>query len=339
MLVGVLIFMFLVTIVYAILSQIYLGSSILVIVYIITMGCLCFGLYMILHIQKKRYLSQLIDVIQGTAKGKQYDEDELGIIAHSIYELTSRNTLITQRAKGDRENLAALVADISHQSKTPLSNIILYTDMCIQSANKEQKKYLSTIQGQAEKLKFLFEALTKLSRCECGLVEQNIRVMKNSVSELLAKSLDGIYLLANQKQIEILIEETHGEMAYFDLKWTSEALATVLDNAVKYTQPHGKIHIQIDTMDFYLCILISDTGIGISNTELPKIFDRFYRGMNSTGDGVGIGLYLASKILTTQHGYITAESKPAHGSLFRVYLPLNNRSVDAEIKSDESVSF
>lgn len=109
--------------------------------------------------------------------------------------------------------------------------------------------------------------------------------------------------------------------AYYDLKWTKEALYNVLDNAVKYSQPGGKVTLSVMEYELYAAVSVKDEGIGISEADTPKIFGRFYRAESvQQADGVGIGLYLTREILKRQNGYIKVKSAPGKGSEFILYI-------------------
>lgn len=106
-----------------------------------------------------------------------------------------------------------------------------------------------------------------------------------------------------------------------DQKWTAEAIANILDNAVKYTPAGGKISITVRPWQFYTRIDISDTGIGIKKEHYHDLFQRFYRAEEvAAEEGVGLGLYLANGIVTRQKGYISVKSKIGEGTTFSVYL-------------------
>lgn len=98
----------------------------------------------------------------------------------------------------------------------------------------------------------------------------------------------------------------------------------MLDNAIKYTTEHGNISISVKRNEFYTIVEIADTGIGIPQNEIPKIFQRFYRGKNVRNkQGVGIGLYLVREILSMEKGFISVDSKCGKGSKFSIYLSNN----------------
>lgn len=127
---------------------------------------------------------------------------------------------------------------------------------------------------------------------------------------------------AGKKKINVCCEVPENTEAAYDRKWTVEALTNILDNAVKYSPEGSRIKVEVKEYEFYVCILVSDQGIGIREEEKAQIFTRFYRSTQvQQEDGIGIGLYLAREILQKESGYIKVTSKPGEGSCFGVYLP------------------
>ncbi|MBQ9692100.1 MAG: HAMP domain-containing histidine kinase [Clostridia bacterium] len=209
-------------------------------------------------------------------------------------------------------SISSLVADIAHQSKTPLSSILMYTEMSENGA---------VIRAQTEKLTFLMESLTKLAKCEGGLIAENLAPKDNSVKELLRQVIEANYTSADAKDIEIRCDVPDDLTAHFDLRWTAEAVGNILDNAVKYSPQGSTVTVSARPYDLCVRIEITDEGSGIPEDELCNIWKRFYRGKNAeNASGVGIGLYLTANILNTEGGRVSAKSDE-NGSTFTVFLP------------------
>ena len=139
---------------------------------------------------------------------------------------------------------------------------------------------------------------------------------------LLESAALGVLKKAQNRSVTLIMDVPQNLSACFDLKWTAEALYNILDNALKYTPPGGEIRVTAQAYELFCRIDVSDTGIGISEDEIPKIFSRFYRSSAvSQEEGVGIGLYLSREIITLQGGYIKVSSEPGKGSCFSVFLP------------------
>ena len=177
------------------------------------------------------------------------------------------------------------------------------------------------IQALSQILIFLIESLVKLSRLENGILQLVPRMEK--LQPMLERAVWDLKQKAEEKGLQISLHNTDVE-AYFDPKWTGEAICNVIDNAIKYTE-HGEICVFAISYEMFVRIDIADTGCGIREEELPKIFMRFYRSeLVKDEEGVGIGLYLTREILQEQGGYIKVSSVYGQGSKFSIYLPKNN---------------
>ena len=127
---------------------------------------------------------------------------------------------------------------------------------------------------------------------------------------------------AAEKGLELVLEPAGAE-AVFDPKWTAEAVCNLIDNAVKYT-PAGRVTVSARAYELFARVDVEDTGPGIPEEELAKLFQRFYRGGAASGEeGVGVGLYLVRQIAQGQGGYVKAFSRPGKGARFSLFLPRN----------------
>lgn len=266
-------------------------------------------------------LDQMLeDGINGTFTETSYDESRLSSIESKWYRYLTSSKLSSQKINLEREKIKEIVTDISHQTKTPLTNIELYTQLLQEQNLDETSKFLADeIQKQALKLEFLIQSLIKTSRLETGTLQFNPK--SNSINNLIAKAVDQAEKRALKKNITVICSK-ESTTAIFDLKWTVEALFNIIDNAVKYTNENGTITISVKSYELFACISIQDNGIGIAEEEQEKIFGRFNRGSNvSETEGTGIGLYLSREIIEKQGGYIHLQSKLGEGSIFEIYLP------------------
>ena len=262
----------------------------------------------------------LEDGINGTFEESEYDETQLSKLESKWLRYLTSSKLSAQKTEQERERLKELVSDISHQTKIPLANILLYTQLLQeQSLDEPRRQLVDEICHQSEKLEFLIQSLVKTSRLETGTFQ--LSPTENDIDSLIKSAIDQITPKAESKKIKILYTYKSCTAKY-DSKWTQEALFNILDNAVKYSPESTGITITVNVFEMFSCIAVSDKGIGISEEELPRIFGRFYRGENvKEKNGVGIGLYLSRQIIEGQGGYITAESNIKKGSVFRVFLP------------------
>ncbi len=239
-----------------------------------------------------------------------------------LYEMMEHARLKTEEEK---KKLQSLVSDISHQVRTPVTNMKMIGTALTEPAGgksltaEKRKEFLGAMNAQVEKLNFLMQALVKTSRLETGLIM--LHRQEECLYETLAESLGGILFAAESKKIEVEAVCPEKLQLPHDKKWTAEALFNLLDNAVKYTPPGGKIRVEAVQQEMYTRIDVADTGKGIREEHQAAIFRRFYREEGVAGiPGLGIGLYLAREIVSMQGGYIKVVSREGGGSVFSVYL-------------------
>ncbi|AFA49658.1 sensor histidine kinase [Acetobacterium woodii] len=267
-------------------------------------------------------LNEMIDdAIAGNFTESNYDESQLSRLESKWMHYLSASKMSMVQTNQERENIKSMVSDISHQTKTPLANILLYTELLNEQVdNQENLKLVEQISMQTQKLDFLIQSLVKMSRLESNIIELNPQ--KQPVKPLLEQALSEIMPKARQKQMDITVENAEAIQACYDLKWTSEALYNILDNAVKYSEAQTSITIHVKMYELVTCIAVEDQGSGIAPDEKAQIFQRFYRSSGiQQKEGIGIGLYLAREIMQKQKGYIKVTSTPKKGSIFSLYLP------------------
>ena len=222
----------------------------------------------------------------------------------------------------ERQDLQMLVSDVSHQVKTPVSNLKMVTDTLLTRpvAEEERREFLQGIRSQTDKLEFLFQSLVRTSRLEIGTIR--LEKKDSLLTDTLAMACSGIVYAAEKKDISVTVDCPDGLRLFHDSKWTAEALFNLLDNAVKYTPAGGAVRISVEQWEMYVKLDVSDTGKGIPESHQAAVFRRFYREDEVHGEqGVGIGLYLACEIVTRQGGYIKVVSEVGRGSTFSVFLP------------------
>lgn len=268
-------------------------------------------------------LDQMLDnALENTFKENAFDESRLSALETKLHHFLSASRARSSRIVSERDQVQTLIGDISHQTKTPIANLRLYSDLLAeQSGLPESAQMLADEIGrQSAKLDFLIQSLIKASRLENGIVQ--VSPETSAMDVLLESAALGVLKKAQNRSVTLIMDVPQNLSACFDLKWTAEALYNILDNALKYTPPGGEIRVTAQAYELFCRIDVSDTGIGISEDEIPKIFSRFYRSSAvSQEEGVGIGLYLSREIITLQGGYIKVSSEPGKGSCFSVFLP------------------
>ena len=255
--------------------------------------------------------------MEGNFTEDSFDESLLSALESSFAHYLAASTVSARKVDAEKEKLKALIGDISHQTKTPIANILLYTQLLKEQPGNTD--CLEALEGQTKKLQSLIDALVKTSRLETGVIALHPEpgelgtVMTSAVSQLRPK--------AEGKNITITLEREKAN-AVFDPKWTEEALYNLLDNAVKYTPSGGSVSVSTTVYPMFSAVHVRDTGPGIAEEEQPKIFQRFYRGTaHREQEGVGIGLYLVRQIAEGQGGFVKVRSQPGQGSTFSLYLP------------------
>ena len=256
----------------------------------------------------------------GTFTETVYDEGRLSRLEAQMFQYLSYGETARAQIEEEREKIKVLISDISHQTKPPIANMLLYTQLLEENGGLDEgaENIVLQIEEQVKKLNFLIQFLVKTSRLESGMIV--VQPQRNRIDSLLEK-LD-FDMAAKQKGISFLLGNASGFEACFDFKWTLEAVSNLVDNAIKYTPEGGTVEVSVRNYEMFVRIDVRDTGIGMKEEETAKIFTRFYRSSAVSGEsGAGIGLYLAREILSREGGYIKVDSRLGQGSLFSVFLP------------------
>ena len=249
----------------------------------------------------------------------EFDENRLSRLETLFSNYLSSSAVSSKNTEKDKKKIETLIADISHQTKTPIANLLLYSELLYEdNLDDSTKKNVDVLHNQTERLRFLIDSLVKLSRLENGIL--SLHSQSEQIQPMLSIVYNQYIKKATDKGLKLTVLPTNLS-AIFDAKWTTEAICNLVDNAIKYTA-HGEIRLSVISYEFFTRIDIKDTGVGISEEDQAKIFSRFYRSQNTNEtEGVGIGLYLARKILSEEGGYIKISSKVGEGSTFSVFLP------------------
>ena len=272
----------------------------------------------------RRMHNMIQSAIDGTFRADNFDESLLAAMENKLEEYLAVSETRMEKAAAEQAKTKTLIADISHQTKTPIANLLLYTELLKEEEEVKGNETVARLESQVERLDFLIQSLVKLSRLETGILVLHPR--KNTFTGLLEEAEMQYADCAREKglYLHVLIEEAKGVTACFDPKWTLEALNNLIDNAIKYTQTGG-VTVSVKPYKLFVCIEVADTGIGIAEEEHAKIFGRFYRAMAVSDEkGVGIGLYLVREILRQQSGYIKLDSEVGKGTVFSMYFPTDS---------------
>ena len=274
------------------------------------------------HLRTKKTIDTIENMLNEAVKGnfseKSFDETRLSSLETRFAHYLSASVVSARNV----DKIKSLIADISHQTKTPIANLLLYSELLLEedtgNLSAQMCENIVQLHAQSEKLQFLIDSLVKLSRLENGILQ--LAPQEEALKPMLTLAVKETESKARAKGLELILHDMD-EKAYFDSKWTLEAICNILDNAVKYTN-EGSISLSVTAYEMFVRIDIKDSGIGIKEEEFSKIFSRFYRSEDTKNmEGVGIGLYLSRQIISGEGGYIKVSSVYGRGSTFSVFLP------------------
>lgn len=291
-------------------------------------GCAATCLFFWKHEKKKmetiyqNLLQRLDRALGGEIQETIYDESLDAAVTERLNRTVQIFRMNQERAERERDIVKSLISDISHQIRTPLTNIMLYAGLLQEQAlNPDASLLADKIAKQSKKLEFFMKELVKSSYAEQEMISIHPEILH--AEEIRNTACQIVELAALKKKIHIVQEENHtADFCYADKKWTTEALGNVLDNAVKYSPDNSRIIISVIPYESFVCIQVQDWGIGIKEEEQGMVFERFYRSEAVRREpGFGIGLYLVREVLSKQGGYARIKSKIGQGTIVQLYLP------------------
>ena len=262
----------------------------------------------------------LDDAIRGVFQPAHFDESRLSAVEAKLKQYLDASGTSAARLTEDRARVQGLIADISHQTKTPIANLLLYAELLADKDLPDDcRGYVEQLTAQAEKLQFLIESMVKAGRLETGVIA--VQPRPADVGALTQAAVQSALPEAERRGVQL--SRLPAEVgACFDPKWTQEALGNLIDNAIKYTPAGGSVTVSVTPYELFCRIDVTDTGPGIPEDEQGRIFERFYRSPTvRDAQGVGLGLYLAREIAAANGGYIKVTSRPGNGSTFSLFLP------------------
>ncbi|HHY82815.1 MAG TPA: HAMP domain-containing histidine kinase [Clostridiales bacterium] len=300
-----------------------------------------FTIFMKNQYKRIREVTEYAKLVQSqdyTLDIRDNSEGDISILKNEIYKIT---TLLREQAealRADKIKLSDSIADISHQLKTPLTSLIVLNDLLSGDPDPQtRQEFLHRAESQLERMQWLVSSLLKLSKLEAGTVVMKKELV--SARSLIEKALEPLMVQIDSKQLNVIIgndscnktqsadmNEINGsdhcavdDVSFTgDFNWTLEAVTNIIKNCVEHTPNGGQIFISYDDNPIYTSIVISDNGKGIHKSDLPFIFQRFYKGRNAGDDSVGIGLAMAKAIINEQNGDITVDSELGKGTAFSI---------------------
>jgi len=248
------------------------------------------------------------------------DEGELSILHSEITKMTLRIREQNDALKKEKAHLADSLADIAHQLRTPLTSAALILSLLANNPHEDERKaFVRETEALLVRMDWLVTSLLKLSRLDAGMVVFQSEPV--DVNNLISAALRPFLIPVDLHGMDVQIEAPKGMLIQGDPGWLSEAIQNILKNCIESAGENGKIEIVCTDTPLFAEITIHDSGAGFEKEDLPRLFDRFYRGKNPGATGYGIGLALCRMIITRQGGTITAKNHPQGGALFAVRFP------------------
>ena len=263
-----------------------------------------------------------------TLREESMGENRLSKLSHKAVRILESYVLEARQLQDDKNTIQGFISDMSHQMKTPLAGILMYADLLLEGPAEpdELEEFLCRIKNSTEKLQWMMDNLIKMSRLEIDAIQ--LSPVHAPIEKTLSDAIESVEGERKKKDILFEVGNLPQLMLSHDPKWTREAVANILENAIKYSFPGGKVFIEIEKFALHSRILVKNKGAILEKNELPFIFKRFYRGRHvKNQEGAGLGLYLAQLILKKQGGYLMAEVEPGGVNSFSIFLQ-NERAKD-----------
>lgn len=300
----------------------------IMIINVVSIGVSVILLLIIVNIyyhSRNKKIQEIIKYIEAI-NNKNYDlkiaentEDDLSNFRNELYKIAIMLKEQASQSINDKKALQTSLEDISHQLKTPLTSISIMLDNIRENPNMDEhtrQEFIYEISRQINWINWLVISLLKLSKLDSNtavFVQKEIKVedLINNVVKNLAIPID-------IKQQNVIVNGSSDVMFVGDYNWQLEALTNIVKNCIEHTVENKNIYINWEENNFYTKIAIKDEGVGIDKKDVKHIFERFYKGKNSSENSVGIGLALAKSIIEKDNGYIICASELGRGTTFEI---------------------
>ncbi|MBD9104993.1 sensor histidine kinase [bacterium] len=248
---------------------------------------------------------------------RDYEEGNLSNLKNDIYKMTVKLKEQSDLSQKEKKYLEEVLSDISHQLKTPLTSMYVINDVLLSDKkidDSKKQEFLIKNRKELERIEWLVTSLLKMSRLDSG--SEKIILKETKIDDLIRKTVTPLEIPIELKNQHLILDYDKNIKLNIDLNWTTEALINILKNAHEHTKENGTIQIKVKDTVIYTEIEIIDTGEGISTTDLPHIFERFYKGKTNK-ESIGIGLNMAKKIINLEKGDIKVISN-SNGTTFNI---------------------
>lgn len=275
------------------------------------------------EIKKRRDKLQQLNTYLSLICAGKYDldiadneEGEISILKNNLYKvivlLRSQNAMLEK----DKVYLADALANISHQLKTPLTFMMVMTELLEREQDEaKRKQFVETIDKQLEKMKWLITYLLKLSKLDAGTIV--FHTDEIALEEVLEASIEPYLLTMDLRNIHVEKGKLEGTIRG-DFNWTCAAVGNIVKNCMEHMEDGGHLYVETKDYSLYQSLILRDDGCGIEKDELPHIFKRFYNGKREKKDSVGIGLALSKAIVEKEEGKILVKSEVGKGTEFEI---------------------
>lgn len=285
-------------------------------------GAVVLGIFLYYTYQRYKDLERVNDYFSKILAGEYElsigtnEEGEISILQNNIYKATVQLRETNDLLEREKTYLVDMLANISHQLKTPLTSVMMMNELLAKEESEEKRQeFIDIEEKQLEKMNWLIQNLLKLSKLDAGTVQ--LKKEKVSITKLIEESLSSFLIQMDIEGISLEkhLKETNLEV---DFNWTVEAIRNIVKNCIEHMGDDGRLCIENAETNLYHVITIRDNGCGISKEDLPHIFERFFKGRESDNESVGIGLALSNTIIKKEHGEILVSSEINKGTAFEI---------------------
>lgn len=247
----------------------------------------------------------------------EMSEDELSILKNEVYKTTIMLKEAAENSNKEKLQLKNSLSDISHQLKTPLTSILIILDNLIDDPDMDKEireDFIRDIKMEITNISFFVQAILKLSKLDTNSVD--FIEEKTYIKDIVDEVIKNLSTLCDLRNIKIITKYKENAQITCDFRWQVEAFSNIIKNCIEHSKNNSDIFIEVDENNAYSQVVIKDNGTGIEKEDLTHIFERFYKGKNSSNESCGIGLSLAKSIIEKSNGYINVESKEGKGTTF-----------------------
>ena len=272
---------------------------------------------------KKKEIEQLSEFVKGYSSGEELDirvnkEGSFNILKNDIYALVNMKNEQIKAVETERDSLSDYMADISHQLKTPITSMMIMADLLEEAEPEKQTEFIHNIQVSLNKMEWLVGALLKMAKLDSGTAI--LQKEKIFIKELILHSAEPLAISMDLHGVKLCLNGNDTDSFFGDFGWSAEAITNILKNGIEHMENGGNLYVSWSEKSVYSEIEIEDEGSGISDEELPHIFERFYRGKTARHSGFGIGMAMAQSIFAKQNGTIKAQNREEGGAKFVIHV-------------------